>query len=86
MTQTIYKYSLVIIDEQEIEMPMGAGIMSVQMQDGKPCLWALVDTTNSMEKRKIMIRGTGHPAEGLGRYISTFQMCGGALVLHAFEG
>ena len=85
MTQTIYKYRLRIADEQEIEMPMGAGLMAVQMQNGHPCLWALVDPINSLEKRKILIRGTGHDAPGVGRYISTFQMQDGALVFHAFE-
>jgi hypothetical protein len=85
MTKTIYKYPLLILNEQEIEMPMGAGLMAVQMQQGQPCLWALVDTLNTPEKRKVLIRGTGHPAEGVGRYISTFQMKGGELVFHAFE-
>lgn len=83
--RTIYKYPLLILDEQEVEMPMGAGLMTVQMQNGQPCLWALVDTRNTVEKRKVLIRGTGHPADNVGRYISTFQMKGGALVFHAFE-
>jgi hypothetical protein len=83
--QKIYKYPLLIMDEQEVEMPMGAGIMSVQMQNGQPCLWALVDTGNTSERRKILIRGTGHAASSLGRYISTFQMKDGAMVFHAFE-
>lgn len=85
MTQTIFKYPLLILDEQQVEMPIGAGIMTVQMQNGQPCLWALVDTRNSPEIRKILIRGTGHPAVDVGRYISTFQMKGGELVFHAFE-
>jgi hypothetical protein len=83
--QRIYKYPLLILDEQEVEMPMGAGLMTVQMQNGQPCLWALVDTENTLEKRKVLIRGTGHPAVDVGRYISTFQMKGGELVFHAFE-
>jgi hypothetical protein len=83
--QTIYKYPLLILDEQELEMPMGAGLMTVQMQRGQPCLWVLVDTRNTMEKRKVLIRGTGHPATDVGRYIATFQMKGGELVFHAFE-
>lgn len=85
MTHTIYKYPLLILDEQEIEMPMGARIMTVQMQNGQPCLWAHVHPGNTLEKRKILIRGTGHPANDVGCYISTFQMKGGELVFHAFE-
>lgn len=85
MTQTIYKYPFRIDDEVEIEMPVGATLLTVQIQHGQPCLWALVDPVKSEERRKILIRGTGHDAPGVGRYISTFQMQGGALVFHAFE-
>jgi hypothetical protein len=66
-------------------MPEGAEILTVQMQNGEPCLWALVDAHLPTTNRKILIRGTGHDASGVGRYISTFQMKGGALVFHAFE-
>lgn len=81
---TIYKYPLLILDEQDIEMPMGSGIMSVQMQNGQPCLWAFVNTDNTPVKRKIQIRGTGHSCKGVGEYISTFQMKDGELIFHAF--
>lgn len=83
--RTIYKYPLLILDEQEIEMPDSANLLAVQMQNGQPCLWAHVDHSLPMVVRKIAIRGTGHPADNLGRYISTFQMKGGELVFHAFE-
>lgn len=83
--QTIYKYPLRIEDEQEIEMPSAAKFLSVQVQPGVgPCLWALVDTDNIPSKRMIQIRGTGHPANGVGEYIDTFQMHNGGLVFHAF--
>ena len=85
MTQTIYKYPLQIMDEQKIVMPVDAELLTVQMQGSQPCLWAVVDPTKSLESRKILIRGTGHDCPGVGRYISTFQMQGGALVFHAFE-
>lgn len=86
MAQTIYKYRLEVEDEQRISMPSGAQILTVQMQDNWPHLWALVDPILASEERTILIRGTGHDAPGVGRYISTFQMQGGALVFHAFEG
>lgn len=85
MTQTIHKYSLRIDDEQVILLPKGAQILTVQIQNEQPFLWALVDPIYAEEPRKVLIRGTGHDALGLGRYISTFQMRGGALVFHAFE-
>ena len=85
MIQTIYKYPLRIDDKQAVSMPKGAQILSVQMQHGRPCLWALVNPVLAVEERTVLIRGTGHDAPGVGRYISTFQMQGRALVFHAFE-
>lgn len=85
MTQTIYKYELRVDDEQFVDMPTGAKMMCVQMQHGKPCLWALVDPILEKERRTVIMCGTGHPMPYAGRYISTFQMDGGALVFHAFE-
>lgn len=83
----IYKYPLKIIDRQNIMMPEGAQILTVQMQGGTPCLWALVDPEVSSIPETFFLRGTGHSSEGEGeaRYISTFQMNEGALVFHVFH-
>jgi hypothetical protein len=86
MTQTVYKYSLRIDDEQVVLLPKGAQMLTVQTQNDHAFLWALVDTIHEVEPRKVFIRGTGHGVSGVGRYISTFQMHGGDLVFHAFEG
>jgi len=86
MTETIWKFPILVCDEQEIEMPQFSQVLTVQMQDGQPCLWAFVDPERPMRKRKIRVFGTGHTIESCGRYISTFQMQGGALVFHVFEG
>jgi hypothetical protein len=86
MTKTVYKYSLRVDDEQVVLLPRDAELLTIQVQHGQPVLWALVDPTRIEEPRKISIRGTGHDAPGVGRYISTFQMYGGELAFHAFEG
>jgi len=87
--QRIYKYELEVMDNQNLRLPIGAKILTVQSQNGKPCLWALVDISAETEVRHIEIFGTGHPVlsdMGTSReYISTFQMHGGQLVFHAFE-
>lgn len=85
MTQTIHKFTLNIADEQDVIMPEGAHILTVQVQNGEICLWAKVITTNPAEARKILIRGTGHDAADVGRYIATVQMAGGGLIWHLFE-
>jgi len=83
--KTIYKYPLEVIDSQEVELPVTAVVLSVQVQNGKPFLWALVDTTFDTEKRIIHIYGTGHPIEKVHRYVNTFQMMNGQLVFHVFQ-
>jgi hypothetical protein len=83
--KTIYKYPILVVDEQTVIMPFGAEILTVQMQNGQPCLWALVDTSNPINQRHIQVRGTGHDCSDAGRYIGTFQMENGELVFHVFE-
>ncbi len=43
MTKNIFKYTLHLNDSIKIKMPVGAEILTVQLQYGKPQLWALVD-------------------------------------------
>jgi len=89
MYQEIWKFPLKVTDRQSIIMPKEAKILTIQNQNGSPCLWALVDPKAEKEDRTIEIFGTGHAIRydmGVSRkYISTFQMEGGGLVFHAFE-
>lgn len=57
---TIWKFPISIIDEQTVDMPIGAKILSVKMRDGTICIWAIVDTNAKNEQRKIGIVGTGN--------------------------
>lgn len=86
---TIYKYPLQIEDRQVVEMPKNARILSIQVQNGVPCIWAKVNPKSEKEKRVIYIVGTGHDLENFisdfCNYCGTFQIRGGALVFHAFE-
>lgn len=85
--KTIFKYPLVVTDEQKILMPVGAEILCVQMQRDIPCLWAEVNVEETRrEYREIFIHGTGHKYNQHKRYIGTFQKFDGALVFHVFEG
>lgn len=82
---TIYKYPLTVTDEQELNIQADARILCCQMQGGHPCLWALVDPSARMTKRKIFIVGTGNKVPERTIYIGTVQMLSGALVWHVFE-
>lgn len=88
MFKRIWKYQLHTTDTQNLTMPVGAEILTVQTQNG-PCLWVLVDPDAEMEKRTIETFGTGHaiPDTPVGerKYIGTYQLHNGALVFHVFE-
>lgn len=85
----IWKWTLQVTDYQELLMPRGAEVLSVQMQGGDPQLWALVDETAPTESRAFSTYGTVKPMPDLpdiiGRFIGTYQTHGGALVFHVFE-
>jgi len=84
--KTIWKYELGINDNQIIEMPADAQILTVQIQHGKPCMWCLIDAIYELKKRKIRIAGTGHTIIGFaGVYIGTYQLYDGDLVFHVFD-
>ena len=89
MKKNIWKYEIKITDDQSIKMPKGAEILTVQTQDGNPCIWALVDPEADLEYRMIEVFGTGHPIHydmGIDRkYIGTIQIVEAGLVFHVFE-
>lgn len=84
--KTIWKY-VTCWDAFALMMPRGAKVLSVQVQNGVPCIWALVDPVEPVEMRRFLLVGTGHEIEctdGLS-FIGTFQMRDGELVFHLFE-
>ena len=92
--KVIYKYTLVVTDEQAVDMPEAAQILDVQVQADQVCLWALVDPVAPTAPRIIRIVGTGHSVSDadLLRYIATFRISyiarfqtNDVLVFHVFE-
>ena len=80
--KTIYKYELRSQDAS-IKLPLGAEILTVQIQDGRPMIWALVDPESVLVDRFISIVGTGWQVEDNTKYICTFME--GYFVWHVFE-
>lgn len=78
----IYKY----LFQPEITMPKGAQILTIQPQGHHIQMWALVDPTKDLEKRKFIVFGTGAevPPNNF-NYITTLQEANGALIWHYFE-
>jgi hypothetical protein len=86
--KVIWKFTLEVNGEQRVTMPIGARLLTVQVQNDVPCLWAIVDTSNiKPEDHIIKMYGTGHEHKEIdGTYLGTFQMMvGSALVFHVFE-
>lgn len=87
--KTIHKFPFDVDDRLTILMPIGATILHVACQDGRPCLWALVDTESTPTHfRRFRIFGTGHSipddtAEFRLVYLATFQKP--PFVWHLFE-
>lgn len=83
----VYKYPVEICDVQTIHLPVGAQIISVQVQNGKPYIWACINPSVEIEPRLFRLYGTGHNIEGTNvlKFVGTFQLLGGRLVYHLFE-
>lgn len=83
--KTIWKYPLRTTDAQAINMPAGAELLTIQVQNGEPCVWALVDPKAPGHFVTLSIYGTGHPVDTHGEYVGTYQLGDGALVFHVFR-
>ena len=86
MMAMIYKYPLAP-GHTELRMPKGAQVLTVQLQNGNPCMWVKVDPGAEQEDRAFDVYGTGHdmPDDPRMIYVGTFQMDRGALVWHVFD-
>ncbi len=88
--KTIYRYELKDTTGLiSLQMPKGARLRHVAMQEGKPCLWAEVETVLATTTRYIHGVHTGDPVpQGLPeRYIGTVVYGeGGKNVVHFYDG
>jgi len=83
--RTIHKYVL-SPDKLNIEMPLGAIVISVDEQYGKICLWAEVDPDKTTTTRYFQVYGTGHTINAVNQsFIGTVKLNGGQLIFHVYE-
>lgn len=81
----VFKYPIDLREWNYIDMPIGAKILSLQVQADVPCIWALVEPDMEHQTRKFLVVGTGHEVDpGSSKFIGTVQMANG-LVWHIFE-
>ena len=85
MPKTIWKFD-VLPGREAIPMPEGAKILDIQVQNGAPVIWAIVDPEKKAKSRFLYVYGTGHMIpDDPGKYVGTFQFPNDGLVFHAFE-
>lgn len=86
----IYKYPFAIEPGVpiNIQMPPYSEILDVQIQNGMPVFWSVVDPDHELRGgRNFIVYGTGHEISSKYRlkYVGTFQMHNGIFVFHLFE-
>ena len=83
----IFKYPVDPSGDFIVDMPAGAKVLSVQVQNGSPQMWAMVNEDAKLVQRHFGVFGTGWhiPDDFKGRFIGTFQLQGGSLAFHLFE-
>lgn len=79
---TIYKYPIEVSDQWFVELPRASRILCVQMQNGSPWIWALVDTTAPKAVHRFDWHPTGRECNAPGVYVGTVQDNG--MVFHLF--
>lgn len=84
--KVVCKYQIPIEDYHSIEMPFGAEILHFAKQYGVPTLWALVEPSRELIKRRFRLAETGYDIveDGL-KYIGTIKMLGDKFIYHLFE-
>ena len=80
--KTIYKYEIGFNDGVNLCTYTGIKPLSVNIQDGKVCMWAMIDTNEYPAIIKIHIIGTGQPIPLNSTYIDTIM--DGQFVWHFF--
>lgn len=91
--KTIYKYNLTMGFINVMKLPKNASVISVQVQNNKPILWAMVETENELEDRVFIMLTTGssigEQVDGHLEHLGTVQLedeyDGSIFVGHYFE-
>lgn len=84
--KAVWKYNIEQVGEPFLlEMPQGAQPLSIQVQEGVPRMWALVDIDQPHVQRQFQVAGTGQPVPPASTYIGTFQTVQGRFIWHLFE-
>jgi len=87
MKRVIWSHILPLDDYVDIDMKIGAKVLSIGIQNMQICVWALVDPEAETAQYRFRIVGTGHPmADEVGQldFIGTVMTLDDALAFHVF--
>ena len=87
---TVHKFTVDPMDSNPVKvaMPRHAKLLTAREQRDMPCVWAQVNTDNTMVQRVFWLVGTGHPMDHLPitlKYVGSVQLMGGSIVLHVYD-
>lgn len=83
----IWKFPLMLTDEQTVDMPAGASVLSVADQNHVLTMWALVEPSAPLAPVGVRILGTGNPApsdQASWTFVGSIHQS--AFVWHVFTG
>jgi hypothetical protein len=84
----MWKYVLAPEDEQEINVRVGARVLSVEEQREDIVLYVMLDPNEPKEKAAVWVVGTGHDVPvgvTASMFVGTAKMYGGNLMFHIFS-
>lgn len=87
--RTIYKYPVREGESFSLVMPEGSSFLKVDIQNGRPVMWWIVDTEKEMFEFSFITRGTGHALEShedSKTYLGSYAALDGQFVGHLFYG
>jgi len=81
----IFKYPLLLVSDQFIEVPANLSALSLQVQNDTICLWAAIDPNAPLISQRIFIVGTGQNVPpNVRAFLGTLQIDN--YVWHVFAG
>ncbi len=84
--KTIHKFPFPIKDVVTLQLPVGAIMQCVNVQQRRPCLWAVVDSEMPLTERVLEIYATGQlMSESPKVYVGTIMVDDGLFVFHVYE-
>jgi hypothetical protein len=80
---TIHKYPLLWGETFQLALYTGAEILTLQMQNDRPCVWVREQVSDMRQVLNLRWVGTGQEAPATSRYLGTVQV--GGYVWHLFQ-